>query len=155
MRLGTMIALTVLSVAAPIGSAHAGIVVINFREAATSAYARGAESVLLNPASTSTSTNQAAPMIFAAPASESATGIDTGSYSSSDESAGTSTSRPKPPKLGDIRRIDDGLSYDDPEAVGCGGASATAGPAGFLPLAVAALALLRQRRLPSPAPLDG
>lgn len=46
----------------------------------------------------------------------------------------------------EISQLQQGLINEADLAQGCGGASVTAGPAGFLPLAVAGLALLRRKR---------
>lgn len=45
-----------------------------------------------------------------------------------------------------VEQADAELDVADLEAVGCGGASAAAGPAGLLPLLLSGFALLRRRR---------
>lgn len=84
-----------------------------------------------------------------------ATRTATSGGSSSDSGTGTDgTSAEKPdfrkklPGVGpdELAQIQAGLITEDEAASGCGGASAAAGPAGILPIAVAGLALLRRRR---------
>lgn len=170
MRIGLFVALVAIVSVLPVGSASAGGIVINFRQMAASAASRGIEPVALplSNGQDSTGTGEGTtvtqnsvgtalvggpggstprpPPGFPLPPPLPGGTIDPAAGNSStngDGDGGTGTTN------GTISARTKYLadeSYADLDEQGCGGATAARGPAGLLPLAVAALALLRRRR---------
>lgn len=167
MRSLLLIASAVVAMAVPLEAARAGGVVINIRELAASAAARGIEPVALPPS------NGQDP--YGSNSTFAETTASAGSGTSPGSSGGGSVSPPRPPRipgpLPGVSSVNDESttttapsgsssggtisspgklalegSYADFGDQGCGGATAARGPLGLLPFAVAGLALLRRRR---------